>query len=141
MAGGFIPAVKQIANVAALPGIVGASLGMPDIHSGYGFSIGNVAAFDMNDPNAIVSPGGVGFDINCGVRLVRTNLHWDDVKNKQEELSQVLHEEKLQTLFARTHDILIHFSGAFRSYSCWCWLKRNHSDPNEGFGGSTGNGP
>lgn len=90
MAGGFIPAVKQIANVAALPGIVGASLGMPDIHSGYGFSIGNVAAFDMNDPNAIVSPGGVGFDINCGVRLVRTNLDWDDVKGKQEELSQAL---------------------------------------------------
>jgi tRNA-splicing ligase RtcB (3'-phosphate/5'-hydroxy nucleic acid ligase) len=90
VAGGFIPAVKQLANVAALPGIVGASLGMPDIHSGYGFSIGNVAAFDMNDPNAIVSPGGVGFDINCGVRLLRTNLDWDDVKDKQEELSQAL---------------------------------------------------
>jgi tRNA-splicing ligase RtcB len=90
VAGGFIPAVKQVANVAALPGIVGASLGMPDIHSGYGFAIGNVAAFDMDDPNAIVSPGGVGFDINCGVRLVRTNLFWDDVKNVKEELAQSL---------------------------------------------------
>jgi tRNA-splicing ligase RtcB len=90
VAGGFIPAVKQVANVAALPGIVGASLGMPDIHSGYGFAIGNVAAFDMDDPQAIVSPGGVGFDINCGVRLVRTNLFWDDVKNVKDELAQSL---------------------------------------------------
>ena len=63
--GGFLPAVKQIANVASLPGIVGASIGLPDVHSGYGFAIGNVAAFDMDDPEAIVSPGGVGFDINC----------------------------------------------------------------------------
>jgi hypothetical protein len=50
------------------------SIAMPDIHSGYGFAIGNVAAFDMADPTAVVSPGGVGFDINCGVRLIRTNL-------------------------------------------------------------------
>ena len=66
--------VKQIANVAALPGIVGKSVGLPDIHSGYGFAIGNMAAFDMSNPQAVVSPGGVGFDINCGVRLLRTNL-------------------------------------------------------------------
>jgi tRNA-splicing ligase RtcB len=63
--GGFLPAVKQIANVASLPGIVGASIGLPDVHSGYGFAIGNIAAFDMDDPQSIVSPGGVGFDINC----------------------------------------------------------------------------
>ncbi len=50
------------------------SLAMPDMHSGYGFAIGNVAAFDMDDDRAVVSPGGVGFDINCGVRLIRTNL-------------------------------------------------------------------
>lgn len=50
------------------------SIAMPDIHAGYGFCIGNVAAFDMDDPSAVVSPGGVGFDINCGVRLIRTNL-------------------------------------------------------------------
>merc|ERR1719506_2818916 len=72
--GGFLPAMKQIANVAALPGIVKKSIGLPDVHSGYGFAIGNVAAFDMSDPDAVVSPGGVGFDINCGVRLLRTNL-------------------------------------------------------------------
>ena len=50
------------------------SIALPDVHSGYGFAIGNVAAFDMADPEAVVSPGGVGFDINCGVRLLRTNL-------------------------------------------------------------------
>ena len=63
--GGFLPAVKQIGNVAALPGIVNASIALPDVHSGYGFAIGNVAAFDTEDPNSIVSPGGVGFDSKC----------------------------------------------------------------------------
>ena len=88
--GGFLPAVKQIANVSSLPGIVGASIGLPDVHSGYGFAIGNVAAFDMDDPESIVSPGGVGFDINCGVRLIRTNLHERDVRPVQEKLTQSL---------------------------------------------------
>jgi tRNA-splicing ligase RtcB len=60
--------------VATLPGIVGASIGMPDLHAGYGFAIGNVAAFDFEQPDAVVSPGGVGFDINCGVRLLRSSL-------------------------------------------------------------------
>ena len=76
-AGGFASALQQLAIVATLPGIVGASLGMPDIHAGYGFAIGNVAAFDLDDPEAVVSPGGVGFDINCGVRLLRTSLRAD----------------------------------------------------------------
>ncbi|KFM26950.1 TRNA-splicing ligase RtcB-like protein [Auxenochlorella protothecoides] len=89
-AGGFLPAVKQIANVAALPGIVRHSIAMPDVHSGYGFSIGNVAAFDMSDPEAVVSPGGVGFDINCGVRLLRTNLREEDVLGVKEQLAQAL---------------------------------------------------
>jgi len=88
--GGFLPAVKQIGNVASLPGIVGASVGLPDMHSGYGFAIGNVAAFDMSDPKAVVSPGGVGFDINCGVRLIRTNLDYKDVEGIQEQLAQSL---------------------------------------------------
>jgi tRNA-splicing ligase RtcB len=88
--GGFLPAVKQIANVAALPGIVRGSIGLPDVHSGYGFAIGNVAAFDMDDPNAVVSPGGVGFDINCGVRLVRTNLTEKDVGPVRDQLAQSL---------------------------------------------------
>lgn len=88
--GGFIPALQQLANVAALPGVI-KCMAMPDVHSGYGFCIGNVAAFDMNDPESIVSPGGVGFDINCGVRLIRTNLKESDVDDeKREELCQAL---------------------------------------------------
>ena len=90
MVGGFLPGVKQIANVAALPGIVGNSVGLPDIHSGYGFAIGNMAAFDCSDPKAVVSPGGVGFDINCGVRLLRTNLSEKDVQPIKEQLTQSL---------------------------------------------------
>uniref|UniRef100_A0AC35EYU7 RNA-splicing ligase RtcB homolog n=1 Tax=Panagrolaimus sp. PS1159 TaxID=55785 RepID=A0AC35EYU7_9BILA len=88
--GGFIPAVRQIANVASLPAIVGNSIGLPDIHSGYGFAIGNIAAFDTSKPEAIVSPGGVGFDINCGVRLIRTNLFEKDVEPYKEQLAQSL---------------------------------------------------
>jgi len=71
-------AVQQVANVAELPGIVGRSIGMPDIHWGYGFAIGGVAAFDELE-GGVVSPGGVGYDINCGVRLMRTALTKDDV--------------------------------------------------------------
>lgn len=81
--------MMQVGNAAALPGIVGASIALPDIHTGYGFAIGHVAAFDMSDPEAVVTPGGVGFDINCGVRLIRTNLHVDQVRNgnNQERLA------------------------------------------------------
>jgi tRNA-splicing ligase RtcB len=71
-------ALQQVANVATLPGIVGRSLAMPDIHWGYGFPIGGVAAFDANE--GVLSPGGVGFDINCGVRLIRTSLTEEDVR-------------------------------------------------------------
>mmetsp|Transcript_31306 Transcript_31306/g.72997 ORF Transcript_31306/g.72997 Transcript_31306/m.72997 type:complete len:510 (-) Transcript_31306:42-1571(-) len=88
--GGFLPAIKQIGNVAALPGIVKYSIGLPDVHSGYGFAIGNVAAFDMDLPESVVSPGGVGFDINCGVRLLRTNLLYSDVEPVKERLAQSL---------------------------------------------------
>ncbi|MCD6468503.1 MAG: RtcB family protein [Thermoplasmata archaeon] len=70
-------ALEQVANVATLPGIVGKSMAMPDIHWGYGFPIGGVAATDADE--GVVSPGGVGFDINCGVRLVRTSLNINDV--------------------------------------------------------------
>lgn len=89
--GAFIPSLRQVANVAALPGIIGASLAMPDVHSGYGFCIGNVAAFDMADSSAVISPGGVGFDINCGVRLIRTNLTEADVSGQvREELADAM---------------------------------------------------
>lgn len=73
-------AVEQVANVATLPGIVGHSIAMPDIHWGYGFPIGGVAATRVED--GVVSPGGVGFDINCGVRLLRTGLQVDEVQPK-----------------------------------------------------------
>ena len=75
---------QQVANVAFLPGIVGHSLAMPDIHWGYGFPIGGVAATRIND--GVVSPGGVGFDINCGVRLLRTNLTEEEVRPKIKQL-------------------------------------------------------
>jgi tRNA-splicing ligase RtcB len=86
-----IQAIDQVANVATLPGIVGSSMAMPDVHTGYGFSIGGVAAFDLKD--GIVSPGGVGYDINCGVRLLRSNLRKDDVAAKIKDLVSVLYNE------------------------------------------------
>jgi tRNA-splicing ligase RtcB len=72
---------EQVVNVATLPGIQKASLAMPDIHWGYGFCIGGVAATDPEE-GGVISPGGVGYDINCGVRLLRTNLEWSDAKDR-----------------------------------------------------------
>ncbi len=77
-------AINQVANVACLEGIQKRSIGLPDIHFGYGFSIGGVGAFAEN--NGVISPGGVGFDINCGVRLIKTNLTEEDVKPHMQEL-------------------------------------------------------
>ncbi|MCX5706248.1 MAG: RtcB family protein [Candidatus Omnitrophica bacterium] len=82
-------AAEQVANVAFLPGIVNASLAMPDIHWGYGFPIGGVAATDPEE-GGVISPGGVGFDINCGVRLLRTDLKYDDIKDKISDLVYAL---------------------------------------------------
>lgn len=81
-------AIDQIANVACLPGIQKFSIGLPDIHFGYGFPIGGVAAF--SDRNGVVSPGGVGFDINCGVRLIRSNLTKKDINGKLDQLVESL---------------------------------------------------
>ncbi len=78
-------APEQVANVATLPGVVAASLAMPDIHWGYGFCIGGVAATDI-EAGGVVSPGGVGYDINCGVRLLRTDLRAEDVRGRIKEL-------------------------------------------------------
>ncbi len=75
--------LQQVANVAHLPGIVGASMAMPDIHWGYGFPIGGVAATEVKE--GVVSPGGVGYDINCGVRLIRTDLMFNDIQGKIKE--------------------------------------------------------
>jgi len=83
-------ALSQVANVATLPGIVKASYAMPDIHWGYGFPIGGVAATDVA-AGGVVSPGGVGFDIACGVRLIRSDLEWDgDVRPRIGELVRTL---------------------------------------------------
>jgi tRNA-splicing ligase RtcB len=70
--------LDQVANVACLPGIIGYSIAMPDIHWGYGFPIGGVAGFDLDE--GVISPGGVGYDINCGVRLLSTSLQVDEVR-------------------------------------------------------------
>lgn len=79
---------EQVANVATLPGIVKYSLAMPDIHWGYGFCIGGVAATDP-EQGGVISPGGVGYDINCGVRLIRTNV---TLKNAQPEMERLVNE-------------------------------------------------
>jgi tRNA-splicing ligase RtcB len=76
---------RQVANVAHLPGIVKSSLAMPDMHWGYGFPIGGVAATDID--TGVISPGGVGYDINCGCRLLRTDLTYDDVKGEVRSLA------------------------------------------------------
>ena len=80
--------LNQVKNVAMLPGIIQASIAMPDSHQGYGFSIGGVAAFDLD--NGVISPGGVGYDINCSVRLLKTNLTIKDVENKKKEIAEKL---------------------------------------------------
>jgi len=79
---------EQVANVAHLPGILRYSMAMPDFHWGYGFPIGGVAAMDIRD--GVISPGGVGYDINCGVRLMRTDLELKDIKSQIRELTDGL---------------------------------------------------
>lgn len=81
-------ALVQVANVACLPGILGRSLAMPDIHWGYGFPIGGVAAFDAEE--GVISPGGVGYDINCGVRLLRSDLTAREIRPRVKDLVAAL---------------------------------------------------
>lgn len=83
-------ALEQIINVTTLPGIVGNAYAMPDIHKGYGFPIGGVAAFDVE--KGIISPGGIGYDINCGVRLLKTNLKLNDIEKRKKEIVARLYE-------------------------------------------------
>ena len=92
---GMENALQQVVNVATLPGIVDASLAMPDIHWGYGFPIGGVAAFSTEEGEngmGVISPGGVGFDINCGIRLLRTELNEKSVREKLPELMNELYK-------------------------------------------------
>jgi tRNA-splicing ligase RtcB (3'-phosphate/5'-hydroxy nucleic acid ligase) len=85
------PSLAQLANVATLPGIERNALAMPDIHFGYGFPVGGVAAFDLQE--GVVSPGGIGYDINCGVRLLRTSLTVDQVRPRLADLIERLYRE------------------------------------------------
>ncbi|HUL76141.1 MAG TPA: RtcB family protein, partial [Vicinamibacteria bacterium] len=79
---------EQVVNVAALPGIRAASMAMPDAHWGYGFAVGGVAAFDPEE--GVVSAGGVGFDISCGVRCLRTRLVRSEVESRKKDLADAL---------------------------------------------------
>src|SRR5947209_7676479 len=81
-------ALQQVVNVATLPGMVGYSLAMPDIHWGYGFPVGGVAATSAE--NGVVSPGGIGFDINCGVRLLATDVLYEQIRGKVDKLADEL---------------------------------------------------
>ncbi|TNJ39237.1 RtcB family protein [Chlorobaculum thiosulfatiphilum] len=83
--------LEQLVNVAALPGIVGFALAMPDIHEGYGFPIGGVAAFDLD--LGVISPGGIGYDINCGVRLLATNETFESVREKIPDLAKEIYRQ------------------------------------------------
>jgi tRNA-splicing ligase RtcB (3'-phosphate/5'-hydroxy nucleic acid ligase) len=80
--------LEQLVNTATLPGIVGYALAMPDIHQGYGFPIGGVVATEL--PDGVISPGGVGYDINCGVRLLGTHLDGDELEPHLDNLASAL---------------------------------------------------
>lgn len=106
-------ALEQVANVATLPGIVGYSFAMPDVHWGYGFPVGGVAAFDLDE--GVISPGGVGYDVLCGVRLVRTELSEGDVRSRVQDLVEALFHAvpsgvgaggRLKVSMARADDVL-----------------------------------
>lgn len=81
--------LEQLINVATLRGIVGAAYAMPDVHEGYGFPIGGVAATRL--PDGVISPGGIGYDINCGVRLLKSNVKFDEIKKHFESLSREIY--------------------------------------------------
>ncbi len=82
--------IEQLVNVATLPGVVKTVMVMPDVHEGYGFPIGGIAA--TLHPDGVISPGGIGYDINCGVRLIRTPLKFTDAEPRLEELTQKLYQ-------------------------------------------------
>jgi len=93
----------QVANVACLPGIVRASIAMPDMHWGYGFPIGGVAAFDADE--GVISPGGVGYDINCGVRLLRSGLSRTDIEPRLKDLVHALFRNIPSGVGSRRRDL------------------------------------
>ncbi len=83
--------LEQLVNVSTLPGIVEAAMVMPDVHQGYGFPIGGIAA--TAHPHGAISPGGIGYDINCGVRLLTANISFEEIKHKQKDLARQLYKE------------------------------------------------
>jgi tRNA-splicing ligase RtcB len=113
-------ALKQVANVAHLPGIVDASLAMPDIHWGYGFPIGGVAATDAED--GVVSPGGVGYDINCGVRLVASSLSRADVLPRARDIVGEMYKRVPTGVGAHRRDLRLNTNdlrGVLRQGAAW----------------------
>ncbi len=98
-------ALEQVRNVACLPGLVGPSIGMPDLHWGYGFPIGGVAAFDPDE--GVISPGGVGYDINCGVRLLASDLPAADVAAKRAQLADALNRAVPSGAGSASADLLL----------------------------------
>ncbi len=122
--------LQQVANVATLPGIVGPSLAMPDIHWGYGFAIGGVAAFDLEE--GIVSPGGVGYDINCGVRLLRTRLSREQVEPRMADLVNSLFSHIPSGVGSRRKDLQLTFPALKKVLRDGCrWAVK------EGFGAAS----
>ena len=111
---------EQVTNVACLPGIVGAALCMPDGHWGYGFPIGGVAAFRADD--GVISPGGIGFDINCGMRVLRTSLTEDEVRPRLRELVDALYAAVPSGVGARGFVRLTDaaFADVMREGAGWC---------------------
>jgi len=119
--------LEQVANVAFLPGIQKYSLAMPDIHWGYGFPIGGCAATDPKE-GGVISPGGVGYDINCGVRLIRTNLRQEDVRPKIKELVAQLFRD-IPCGLGRGSDLKLSYSDEKK-----CVRKGAHWSVEHGFG-------
>jgi tRNA-splicing ligase RtcB (3'-phosphate/5'-hydroxy nucleic acid ligase) len=114
------PSLTQVQNVAHLPGIVGASLAMPDIHWGYGFPIGGVAATDADE--GVVSPGGVGYDINCGVRLLRSRLTRAEVAPRMREIVEELFARVPTSIGKGRSDLKLSekdFEGVLRDGAAW----------------------
>jgi tRNA-splicing ligase RtcB len=132
-------APEQVANVATLPGIIRASYAMPDIHWGYGFPIGGVAAFDYE--TGIISPGGVGYDINCGVSMLRTNLSLNTIKLNIKDIVNTIFKEvpsgvgsegKLKLSKSQLDDIL-HSGSHWAVSNGYGWEKDLESTEASGF--------
>jgi tRNA-splicing ligase RtcB len=121
---------EQVTNVACLPGIVRAALCMPDGHSGYGFPIGGVAAFHAE--RGVISPGGIGFDINCGMRLIRTTLTEDEVRPKLRELVDSLFASVPSGVGGRgfVHLSEDEFAEVMREGAGWC-VRRGYGWPED----------